>query len=499
MNTIDNTSADAPVVSNFINGNWCIPNVDTFFPVHNPSKGTVIARTPLSTNETLNEAVEAAQKAFRHWSAVPVLKRVSYLFDYRQRLETRFDELAEIISEENGKTLEESKGDLRRGIEVVDFACGVGQLTKGECLPQIADNIDALTSREPIGVCAGITPFNFPAMIPLWMFPLAIACGNTFILKPSEKTPLTAKRLVELFVETGLPEGVINIVNGGRETVEGFCQHPGIAAVSFVGSSPVAKAVYQMGTANGKRVQAAGGAKNVLLVMPDAEPESTLRAVMGSAYGCAGQRCMAGSILMGMGEGADSLRDNVVDVLSSMKVADTLEHRDADMGPVIDGVAQQRILNTLKEIERGPLSVAYEGQHASPDGGFFVGPTLLDHVTPDSDVFNQEIFGPVLSMVRPKTLEEAIAWMNTIRFGNGATIFTQSGGAARQFVREMQCGMIGVNIGVPAPMALFSFSGWNESFYGDLHVQGTEGVLFYTRQKTVLSRWDKNYVRQQGW
>jgi len=486
-------------LSNLIDGKLSVSSVTHWGDVFNPSRGDVIARVPMSGPPEVDAAVQSATRAFRTWSALAVPKRAAILFEYKRLLEIHADELARLITRENGKTLDEARGDVRRGIEVVEFACGIGHLVKGESLPQVADQIDAVTMREPIGVCAGITPFNFPAMVPMWMFPLAIACGNTFVLKPSEKVPLTAMRLAEIFNEAGLPPGVFNVVHGGREVVDALCTHPGIAAVSFVGSSRVAKHVYTLSTAHGKRCQAAGGAKNVLLVMPDAEPDSTLRAILGSSFGCAGQRCMAGSVLMGVGrKTADEWRERVSGALSILKVDDTSANDTAGMGPVIDGVSQARVNEIIDTAPATGAEVAYRGA-AVPTKGFFVGPTLLDHVQPQMSTFQEEIFGPVLSLMRPDSLDEAIATMNGLSFGNGATIFTSSGSAARQFTQEIQCGMVGINIGVPAPMALFSFSGWNDSFYGDLHVQGNEGVLFYTRQRVVLSRWDKGYVRAQGW
>ncbi len=485
-------------IPNLIGGRALVPAGAPLSDVFNPSRGEIIARVPLGGAAEVDAAVQAARAAFRGWAATPVPKRAAVLFRFKQLLDARFDELAGLVTRENGKTLDEARGDVRRGIEVVDFACGIGQLAKGESLPQVADQIDGVTMREPLGVCAGITPFNFPAMVPMWMFPLAIACGNTFVLKPSEKVPLTANRLAELFAEAGLPEGVFNVVHGGREVVDALCTHPGIAAVSFVGSSRVAKHVYTLGCAHGKRVQAAGGAKNVLLVMPDADPEPTLRAIMGSAFGCAGQRCMAGSVLMGVGRAADAWRERVGAAIAALKVEDTSASAAAEMGPVIDAAAQRRVGELIARAPEGGAEIACQGGRG-PTGGFFVPPTLLDGVRPEMRVFQEEIFGPVLSLVRPATLDEAIATMNRVSYGNGASIFTGSGAAARQFSREIQCGMLGVNVGVPAPMALFSFSGWNDSFYGDLHVQGSEGVMFYTRQRVVLSRWDSSYVRAQGW
>jgi malonate-semialdehyde dehydrogenase (acetylating) / methylmalonate-semialdehyde dehydrogenase len=483
----------------YYGGKWITPSTSEYVDVHNPSTGEVIARTPLCGPDVVDAAVQAAQAAYRDWSVTPVSNRVAILFRYKALLEEHFNELSQMVTRENGKTLSEAQGDVRRGIEVVEFACGIGQLLKGEALPEIASHIDATTTREPIGVCAGITPFNFPAMVPMWMFPLAIACGNTFILKPSEKVPLTANRLAELFTEAGLPDGVFNVVHGGKDVVDALCTHPGISSVSFVGSSAVAKHVYILGSQTGKRVQAAGGAKNVLLVMPDADPDPTLRAIMGSAFGCAGQRCMAGSLLMAVGDAGDGVREQMLSAMDRLNITDTSANPQAEMGPVIDKLAYNRIVSYVDRAVGEGAELARDGRSGIPENGFFVGPTLFDHVSPQMQVFKDEIFGPVLSMLRPSTLDEAIEWMNSIQYGNGATIFTSSGGAARQFARQIQCGMVGINIGVPAPMALFSFSGWNQSFYGDLHVQGMEGVLFYTRQKVVLSRWDSTYRRQQGW
>lgn len=508
MHGVVPTTHDVPMLAG---PRWLVPDVPNFGSVHNPSNGEVIARVPMCTAREVDEAVRAAATAFESWSRVPVVKRAAILFRYRSILEEHFEELAILITRENGKTREEARGDVRRGIEVVEFACGIAQLVKGEALPQLTEQIDGLTMREPIGVCAGITPFNFPAMVPLWMFPLAIACGNTFILKPSEKVPLTAVRLAELALEADLPAGVLNIVHGGREAVDAILEHPAIAAVSFVGSTAVAEHVYVHGCKHGKRVQAAGGAKNVMLVMPDAVPEPTIRAIMGAAYGCAGQRCMAGSILLAVGDAADSVAERLGAAIDALQVDDTFANPDAQMGPVIDSAALQRINGyvaagqkegaRIRSQESGGRSQGAGGHGAGglPDKGFFVRPTLFDSVRPEMKLFQDEIFGPVLSMARPKDLAEAIAWANRSPYGNGAVIFTSSGDAARQFTRDIRCGMVGINVGVPAPMALFAFSGWNRSFFGDLHVQGTEGVMFYTRQKMVLSRWDASYVRTQGW
>lgn len=488
----------APIVPNFIGGAWQRPEQNEFWPVHNPSSGEVIGHTPMGNAKTVDDAVAAALRAYATWSKMPPNSRASIFFNYRQLLEQHFEELALLVTKENGKTHDEAKGDVRRGIEIVEFACGIPHLLKGEALPQVSDGIDGMTTREPIGVCAGITPFNFPAMVPLWMFPIAIACGNTFILKPSEKVPLSAVRLAELFQEAGLPDGVFNIVNGGKDVVDALCTHPDIASVSFVGSTAIAKHVYTLGCSSGKRVQSAGGAKNVLIVMPDAEPDSTLKAVMGAAFGCAGQRCMAGSLLLTVGE-ARNFKDQLIGAMDELRVEDTVANRSAEMGPLIDGSAQSRVKGWIDRAVGDQASMARDGRVNLPDRGFFVGPTLLDDVRPGMAIFDEEVFGPVLSMTKPKDLTEAISLAHLSGYGNGASIFTTSGASARQFVREIPCGMLGVNVGVPAPMALFAFSGWGNSFFGDLHVQGTEGVLFYTRQKAVLTRWDSRGERKLGW
>ena len=489
----------APILENYVGGKWTASTAATTVPVFNPSLGDIIANTPLSPAADVARAVEAAAAAFPEWKETPVYKRATILFQYKALLEQHFAEISRLITRENGKTLAEAQGDLRRGIEVVEFACGIPHLIKGETLPQIATAMDGASTYEPLGVCAGITPFNFPAMVPMWMYPLAIACGNCFVLKPSEKVPLTANRLAELFTEAGLPPGVLNLVHGGREVVESICTHPGIAAVSFVGSSSVAERVYQLGCGSGKRVQAAGGAKNVMLVMPDADPDSTIRAIMGAAFGCAGQRCMAGSIVLGVGSAGQGVVDRLHAAADALKVLPTDSATQSEMGPVIDGGARDRLFSLIEKASDEGAQVVRDGRSQIPSDGFFVGPTLLDRVTPDMSLARTELFGPVLSIGRPESLDAAINWINGGGYGNGAVIFTRNGASAREFSRKVQCGMIGVNVGVPAPMAVFSFSGWNRSFFGDLHVQGTEGIRFYTRQKVVFSRWDDAYIRTMGW
>lgn len=486
-------------VPSLIGGKWSVGSGLEVTNVYNPATGEVISETPMGGKVDVDAAVLAASKAFEAWSETPVTKRADILHKYRSLLEANFDDLSRLISLENGKTLPEAKGDMRRGFEVVDFACGIAHLSKGESLPQVAYNIDGVTMREALGVCAGISPYNFPAMVPMWMFPIAIACGNTFVLKPSEKVPLTVVRLAELFEEAGLPSGVLNVVHGGKDVVDALCTHPEIKAISFVGSSKIAKYVYALGSQHGKRVQAGGAAKNALIVMPDSDPDSTVRAIIGSAFGCAGQRCMAGSLLMGVGKSAGALKEKVIEAMNSLKLGDPIADPSTGMGPVIDEASQKRIINVIDTTEKGGGKLAKDGRLDIPNKGFFVGPTLVENVSPDMPIFGEEIFGPVLSMLNPKSLEEAVKWLNKLNYGNGSTLFTSSGASARQFARTIKCGMIGINVGVPAPMSQFAFSGWNDSFYGDLHMQGTEGVLFYTRQKVVLSRWDDTYELKSGW
>lgn len=496
MNT---NKEDYPVVPMIIGEKYVQKKELPTTPVYNPSTGEIIGLTPMGTEEDVNEAVKIATNAFMDWSQLPPSRRADILFRYRNLLEANMESIARLISKENGKTLDEARGDIRRGFEVVEFACGIAHLLKGESLTQIAPEIDGITVKEPLGVCAGISPFNFPAMVPMWMFPIAIACGNTFILKPSEKVPFTAIRLAELFLEAGLPEGVLSVVHGGKDVVNAICTHPGIAAVSFVGSSHIAKHVYTLATSHGKRVQAGGGAKNVQLVMPDADPDATIRAISGAAFGCAGQRCMAGSLLVGIGDIAKPLTERLINVMDFFTIGDTSGESPVDLGPVIDGQSKSRIVNTISDAERSGVKVLRDGRVKIPERGFFVGPTLLGQVDPEMDLFKEEIFGPVLSLLSPQNLDEAINWLNRLPFGNGATIYTSNGQAARYFSRKINCGMVGINVGVPAPMALFPFAGWNDSFYGDLHVQGVEGVMFYTKQRVILSRWDNNYQRIQGW
>ncbi len=478
--------------SNYINGE-CVPaTAGETTPVYNPSRGEVIAEAPVGALNEVNEAVAAARAALPDWSETPLVERARILFHYKYLLEKNFESLAEGVTCEHGKTKDEARGDVRRGIEVVEFACGIPSLLMGQSLDNVARGINGEVLRQPVGVCAGITPFNFPAMVPMWMYPVAIACGNTFVLKPSPKVPLTALRLAELASQAGLPRGVMNVVLGDKEIVDGLLRHSDVAAISFVGSTPIAKYIYETGTAHGKRVQAAGGAKNYMIVMPDAELEGTTEAIMGSAFGCAGQRCMAGSIVAAVGKVGDSLVERLDHASRVLRVGPSDGKNAVSMGPLIDPGAKRRVLSYLD-------SGAQEGARLITDGrkvvlteqssGFFVGPSVFDHVQPDMQLCKDEIFGPVLSVMRTDDLSEAISRANRSPYGNAAVIFTRDGRAARQFAKEIQCGMVGINVGVPAPMALFPFAGWNQSFFGDLHMQGAEGIQFYTRNKVILSRW----------
>ncbi len=476
----------------FTGGEWRtvtdVPNT----PVHNPSTGHVIAEAPLCGPRHVDEAVEAAAAAFPAWWETPPVERARVLFQFKALLEQQFEELIRLNTREHGKTLAESRGDVKRGIEMVEFACGIPSLLMGESMENIAGGIDCDTIRQPLGVCAGITPFNFPAMVPLWMYPVALACGNTFVLKPSEKVPLTAIRIVQLLAEAGLPKGVINIVHGGRDCVEAILAHPKIKAISFVGSTPVARHVFEVGTRHGKRVQSNGGAKNHIFVMPDADVENSTRGIIEAAYGCAGERCMAGSTAIMIGEAAKKVLPSILEAARAMQVGPTDRETQPQMGPVITRQHRQRVEQLIEAGAQEGARIAVDGRSISvpsePDG-FFLGATVLDGVRDGMSVAREEIFGPVLNVMHVADLEEAIAQANRCTYGNGASIFTRSGRAAREFKHSVKAGMVGVNIGVPASMAWFPFNGWDESFFGDLHMQGKEGVQFFTRQKVTMTRW----------
>lgn len=483
---------DAALCPVWIAGKWeQLPELAAT-PVYNPSTGEVIARTPVCTSKHVEAAVAAADAAFPGWWETPASERARVLFKFKALLEECFEELAHCITREHGKTLVESRGDVKRGIEMVEFACGVPSLLMGESLENVARGIDCDTIRQPLGVCAGITPFNFPCMVPLWMYPVAIACGNTFVLKPSEKVPLTALKVAALLERAGLPKGVLNIAHGGRECVEALLTHPRVKAISFVGSTPVARCIYETATRHGKRVQANGGAKNFVLLMPDADVENSVRGVVEAAFGCAGERCMAGSTAVAVGDAAERVLPPLVEAARRIIVGPTDRQPQPDIGPVITQQHRDRIAQLIELGVQEGARVAADGRNfksqAAP-GGFFLGATVLDEVRPKMTVMREEIFGPVLNVLRVEDLDAAIDLVNHSPYGNGASIFTRSGKAAREFKHRVKCGMVGINVGVPASMAWFPFNGWNESFFGDLHMQGREGIQFFTQLKVTMSRW----------
>jgi malonate-semialdehyde dehydrogenase (acetylating)/methylmalonate-semialdehyde dehydrogenase len=477
----------------FINGEWRTLSGVATTPVYNPSTGDVIAECPVGGKTEVNAAVDAASAAFPEWSETPAIERARVFFRYRQLIEKNFDALCDTVSREHGKTLAEARGSVYRGIENIEYACGVPSLLFGDTLENLARGVDCETLLQPLGVCVGITPFNFPAMVPLWMFPLALACGNTFVLKPSEKVPLTANLLGELLVEAGIPKGVFNIVHGGRDSVDVLLTHPKVRAVSFVGSSPIAKYIYETGTRNGKRVQANGGAKNYIVIMPDADVPKTVEALSTAAFGCAGERCMSGSTAITVGSAAERLLPTLVDAARKIKVGRTdVRATQPDMGPVITAQHRDRVLGLLASGEKEGAKVIADGRTvkvAEAPKGFYVGATIVDQVQKTMTLAREEVFGPVLNVMRMEDLDRAIEITNASAFGNGAAIFTNSGKAAREFKHRVKAGMVGINVGVPATMAMFPFTGWDDSFYGDLHIQGREAVQFYTQQKVITTRW----------
>jgi malonate-semialdehyde dehydrogenase (acetylating) / methylmalonate-semialdehyde dehydrogenase len=475
----------------FINGEWLQPKI-AGTPVYNPSTGDVIAECPAGGADEVNAAVEAAHAAFPGWRDTPPVERARVFFRYRQLVEQNFDLLCRTVSREHGKTLVEARGSLFRGIENIEYACGIPTLLFGDSLKNIARGVDCDTINLPLGVCAGITPFNFPAMVPLWMFPLALACGNTFILKPSEKVPLCAVLLGQLLEQAGIPKGVFNIVHGGRPAVDALLTHPKVKAVSFVGSTPIAKYIWETGTKHGKRVQANGGAKNYIVIMPDADIGKAVENLATAAFGCAGERCMAGSTALTVGAAAEKLLPEMVKAANAIKVGPTDRPAQPDMGPVITAAHRDRVLSLVASGEKEGAKVIADGRMVNvPDAprGFFLGATIVDGVQNNMTLAREEVFGPVLNVMRMDDLDAAIGQANKSAFGNGAAIFTNNGRAAREFTMRVKAGMVGVNVGVPATMAMFPFTGWDESFYGDLHIQGKEAVQFYTQQKVVTTRW----------
>lgn len=483
---------DIVTLNHYLAGQQVPGSSGRFADIYNPATGLVQARVPLASAAEVSDAVQIAGKAFVEWSGWPALRRARCMFRFKELLEQHMDELAAILTCEHGKVLEDARGEVQRGLEVVEFACGAPQLLKGEYSDSVARDVDTYSLRQPLGVVAGITPFNFPVMVPLWMVPMALVAGNTFILKPSERDPRASLMLADLLAESGVPSGVFNVVHGDREAVDAILEHPQISAVSFVGSTPIAKKIAEVGVAHGKRVQALGGAKNHMVVMPDAPIEAAADALMGSAFGAAGERCMAISVAVAVG---DEVGDALVAELAPRVKALNIGPGDqpgVEMGPLITAEHRAKVLAYVDAgVEAGAELVVDGRAYRNPDqpDGFFMGGCLFDKVTPEMTIHQEEIFGPVLCVVRVASFDEAVALINAHVFGNGVSIFTREGGAARDFVQRIQVGMVGVNVPIPVPMAFHSFGGWKQSLFGDHHIYGPEGMRFYTRMKTVTQRW----------
>ncbi|MEP7354703.1 MAG: CoA-acylating methylmalonate-semialdehyde dehydrogenase [Acidobacteriota bacterium] len=476
-------------LSYYVNGEWQKPTSRVKVPVTNPATGEVLAEVPIATDADVNGAAIAAHQAFLRWRDVPVVDRVQVLYRYKTLLENHADDLAEMLTSENGKTIADATLEIRRSIQMVEVACGMPTLMMGDSLNDVASGLDCRTIRQPIGVCVGITPFNFPAMVPMWLYPFAIAAGNSFILKPSERTPLTPSLAVDLLHEAGLPPGVMNLLHGDSRTVDALLHHPLVRAVSFVGSTPVAKYVYSTAAVEGKRVQAMGGAKNHMVVMPDADMQKTTEAIIGSAFGAAGERCLAGSVVVAVGGAANALLDVLVHRTRRMAVGDGARP-GIEMGPLITAEHASRVAGYVQRgIAEGAVALCDGRAMRTEKGGYFLGPTIFDHAKPEMSIATDEIFGPVLAVIRVDTLDEAITVVNRSRFGNSSSIFTESGSAAREYSSRVEAGMVGINVGVAAPMAFFPFAGWKQSFFGDLHAHGKDAVAFYTEQKVIMTRW----------
>ncbi len=489
--------ADSNIL-NYINGQWCNATAHESIPVVNPASGEIIGLTPLSTKADVEKAVSAAKDALYHWRRVPAQERVQYLFKLKFLLETNLDDLAKTITNECGKTYEEAKAEMRRAIENVEVACGTPLLSQGVISEDIAPGIDEIMIRQPVGVCAAIAPFNFPGMIVFWFLPYALACGNTYIVKPSERVPLTMQKIFRLLEQTELPPGVVNLVNGSKEAVDALLDHPEVRAISFVGSTPIAKYIYTRGAQNGKRVQAQGGAKNPVIILPDADMEMATKITADSAFGCAGQRCLATSLAVTVGEARNTFVESICDAAASRVVGYGL-NAGVQMGPVISSISQTRIEDLIAKGVADGAGIPVDGRQTKIGGfekGSFVRPTILTDVQPGSEVARTEIFGPVLGLMHVNTIDEAISLVNSGIYGNQASLFTSSGFAARRFRFEADAGNIGINIGVAAPMAFFPFSGWKESFFGDLHGQGMDAIEFFTQKKVVVERWPKEWSRK---
>jgi malonate-semialdehyde dehydrogenase (acetylating)/methylmalonate-semialdehyde dehydrogenase len=491
-------TTQTPDLENYVQGAWRRSAAKEYFDVQNPATGELLARTPLSTGADVDAAVQAAADAFPAWRRTPPGERIQYLFKLKNLLEEHLGELAQLITVENGKTLGEAKAELRRGIENVEVACGIPMMMQGYNLEDVTPGVDETLIRQPLGVVAAIVPFNFPAMISFWFLPYAIACGNTFVLKPSERVPLTMRRIFELLEQTGLPRGVVNLINGGREVVDALCDHPQVRGISFVGSTPVARHVYSRAAASGKRMQCQGGAKNHVIVLPDADMELATQIIGDSAFGCAGQRCLAVSVAVTIGDAQKTFRDSISHAASSIRVGNGLSG-DSQMGPVISKESKQRVESLIAAGVAEGAKPIVDGRNAkipNHESGNFVKPTILDGVPISSQLSHTEIFGPVLSLVHANSIDEAMDFLHRSPYGNQASLFTTSGSAARKFRYEAQAGNVGINIGVAAPMAYFPFSGWKDSFFGILHGQGRDAVEFYTESKIVIERWSRQETRK---
>jgi malonate-semialdehyde dehydrogenase (acetylating)/methylmalonate-semialdehyde dehydrogenase len=490
-------SADAqlPTIDHWIGGRIQKGKSGRSANVFNPATGKATHALSLADVSEVDAAVAAAKKAFPAWSRMGLTKRSTILFNFRELVNARKDDLARLVTREHGKVFSDAQGEVQRGLEVVEFACGIPHLIKGEFAESVATNVDSHSIRQPLGVVAGITPFNFPMMVPMWMYPIAIAAGNTFVLKPSEKDPSASMLCAELWKEAGLPDGVFNVVQGDKVAVDRILEHKDIAAVSFVGSTPIARYIYENGTKAGKRVQALGGAKNHMVVLPDADMELAADSAVNAAFGSAGQRCMAISVLVTVGDAADKLIPLVSEKMNAIHVGDGMEPGN-DMGPLVTKESFERVTDLVKQGVASGAKLVNDGRKVSaPKGGFFLGPCLFDEVTPAMSIYSEEIFGPVLTVVRAKTYDEAVEMINKSPYANGVAIFTNDGGAARRFQSEIQVGMVGINVPIPVPMAYFSFGGWKDSLFGDAHVHGMEGVKFYTRGKVVTARWPAPELR----
>ncbi|NMZ55907.1 methylmalonate-semialdehyde dehydrogenase (CoA acylating) [Pseudomonas lundensis] len=486
-----------PVIGHYLDGHVLDSGSEHFSDVFNPATGSVQARVALASQRTVDDAVASALKAFPAWSEQSSLRRARVMFKFKQLLDEHHDELAHIICREHGKVFADAKGEVTRGIEIVEYACGAPTLLKTDFSDNIGGGIDNWNLRQPLGVCAGVTPFNFPVMVPLWMIPLALVTGNCFILKPSERDPSASLLMARLLTEAGLPDGVFNVVQGDKRAVDALLQHPDVEAISFVGSTPIAEYIYQQGTARGKRVQALGGAKNHMIVMPDADLDQAADALMGAAYGSAGERCMAISIAVAVGEVADQLIEKLLPRIDRLKVGNGAQP-DSEMGPLVTAEHRAKVIGFIDQGVAQGAQLIVDGRALKVPGaeqGFFVGATLFDRVTPEMSIYQQEIFGPVLGIVRVPDFASAVALINAHEFGNGVSCFTSDGGVARAFARTIKVGMVGINVPIPVPMAWHSFGGWKRSLFGDHHAYGEEGIRFYSRYKSVMQRWPDSIAK----